>query len=116
MGEWRAKRRGAAEWEALIGRWERGGLSQAGFCEREGVELSTFRYWRWRLRREGGEAPLPVGGRLVAVRVREEPAVPSASAMSGLRLTLPSGLGIEVGRGFDEATLRRLLAALGTCG
>jgi transposase len=111
MGETGIGRRSAGQWKALIERYERGTATQARFCEREGVAPSTFQYWRRRLREEAASASAPsAAGRLVAVQVREEPRTATAT---GLRLVLPSGVGIEVRPDFDAATLRRVVEVLG---
>jgi hypothetical protein len=46
------RRRGAGQWQCLIEAFEAGGDSQAVFCRRRGLALSTFQYWRRRLRAE----------------------------------------------------------------
>ena len=42
-------RRSAQEWRKLLERCERGGQSHREFCEREGLALSTFQWWRRKL-------------------------------------------------------------------
>jgi transposase-like protein len=111
MADWASMRRGPEQWRRLIERYERGTLTQARFCEREGIAPSTFQYWRRRLREEAGDCVAPSGAeRLVEVRVREEPREPAGT---GLRIVLPSGLSIAVEAGFDAATLQRVLEILG---
>ena len=60
------------QWKALIERYERGSVTQACFCAREGVAMSSSRPLaaasaRQAARRRRGER------RLIAVQVREEP-------------------------------------------
>ena len=111
MGETGTGRRSIGQWKTLIERYERGSVTQARFCAREGVATSTFQYWRRRLREAAAGAATPGGsGRLIAVQVREEP---PRAADTGLRLVLPSGVGIDVRADFDAATLRRVVAVLG---
>jgi hypothetical protein len=38
-----------ADWNKRIAAWQRSGLSQRLFCERQGLALSTFQWWRKRL-------------------------------------------------------------------
>ena len=45
-------RRSASEWRALIRAFSRGDVTRKQFCDRHGVALSTFDWWRSRLRRE----------------------------------------------------------------
>lgn len=42
-------RRSAQEWSRLLERFEGGGQSHREFCEREGLALSTFQWWRRKL-------------------------------------------------------------------
>jgi hypothetical protein len=75
------------------------------------VAVSTFQYWRRRLREKAASGSAPSApARLVSVQVREEPRTATAT---GLRLILPSGVGIEVQTDFDPATLRRVVEVLG---
>lgn len=46
--------RGAAQWKAILARYEESGLSQECFCAEQGLALSTFCNWRSRLRADGG--------------------------------------------------------------
>ena len=50
----RRTRRSAAEWRAIMARYEASGLSGEGFCEAEGIGKSAF--WRWRRRLADGDA------------------------------------------------------------
>ena len=38
-------------WERRIEAWQRSGLSQREFCAKRGLALSTFQWWRAKLRR-----------------------------------------------------------------
>lgn len=42
-------RRSANDWQAITERQRVSGLSQAAFCQREGIALSTFARWKQRL-------------------------------------------------------------------
>ena len=42
-------RRSAQEWRKILARCERGGQSHREFCEKEGLALSTFQWWRRKL-------------------------------------------------------------------
>jgi hypothetical protein len=101
-------RRSPAEIERLLSEYEASGLSQATFCGQKGLSLATLA--RYRKRR----APLPAApaGRWVAVDVAGGRKGPDTEASSGLTLALPRGWRIEIGRGFDAGTLRRLVGAL----
>jgi len=47
-------RRTESEWEAIIERFEKSGLSAAAFCRREKISKNTFSKWKARL--EAGSA------------------------------------------------------------
>jgi hypothetical protein len=38
------------DWTRHIKNWEASGLSQRAYCEREGLKISTFDYWRRQIR------------------------------------------------------------------
>ena len=49
-------RRSAQDWRKILARLEQGGQSQREFCQREGLALSTFPWWRrkrGRVQRDG---------------------------------------------------------------
>ena len=50
-------RRSRAQWQALLARSARSGLSVAEFCRREGVSTASFYTWRKRLGAEAAEVP-----------------------------------------------------------
>ncbi len=39
-------------WQAHIRQWKESGLSQQRYCEERGLALSTFQWWRSRLKKE----------------------------------------------------------------
>jgi len=41
-----------SDWEALIGKFERSGLSRQRFCAEAEIPMSSFGYWRRKLRGE----------------------------------------------------------------
>lgn len=50
-------RRGESEWRAILSAFAGSGLSQKAFCEREGLAVSTFQYWKRRLAKDEAAAP-----------------------------------------------------------
>jgi len=48
--------RARGEWEELIGQFERSGLSRQRFCAEASLSVSSFDYWRRKLRREQSSA------------------------------------------------------------
>lgn len=58
MAKKRRVRQGRDYWTRVIAKFERRGLSHDAFCEREKLNVGTFRTWLYRLRGEGAiEAP-----------------------------------------------------------
>ena len=49
-----ADERKFTEWRSRLARHAKSGLTVAGFCEREGVAVATFHYWRRKC--QGGAA------------------------------------------------------------
>lgn len=104
------------QWQRIVEGWAASGLTQKQYCARHGVSVASFHQWRERLR--GGADPqdraLPGGVaepiRWLPVALQDAPLTPAAGA--GLTLVLASGMRLEVGPGFEVATLRRLLAVL----
>jgi hypothetical protein len=101
-------------WRGLLDERCQSGLSTGEFCRQRGLALWQFYYWHGRLAGppQGGVA---AGRDDTAGAGAEEllfaPVVlPSGGA--GLRLRL-GGLEVEVAPDFDEATLKRLLRAMG---
>lgn len=86
-------------WREVLEQWRQSGLKRAAFCRERGLTVWQLRYWHRRL---AGKEPSGSG---VFARVR-------SVGGSGVRLRL-CGLELEVEPGFDEATLKRLLRALG---
>ena len=90
----RARRRYTDEQRsAALARFDRGDLSQAEFCRRAGIRVSTFSLWR----RSGGAA------RQVRPRMPgfAEVRLSAPAATSAVTLHLPSGARLEVATGSD---------------
>jgi hypothetical protein len=100
----RGRRRTREEADGIAAAYEASELGQAEFCEQRGVALKTLARYLTRYRREhrGMDVPrwIPVE---VAAKHRD------AAVLS---VVLDGGRRIEVKRGFDAETLRRLLVAL----
>jgi len=105
------ERRTPQQWARLVEEYEVSGHSQRRFCTEHGIGQSSLRYWRRRLEQgsgaEGGQAS--PGVRLVALKVLDDA---PARADSGLVVVSPRGVRVEIARGFDTATLARVLATL----
>jgi hypothetical protein len=106
------QRRSHAESEQLVDAFEASGLRRREFCLKHGVALGTLDFWRKRRRQERSTAASG-GNRLVAVELAGLPGRRSMeTAGGGLVVVVSEGRRIEVSRGFDVATLERLLDVL----
>ena len=77
-----------------------------------GLNPSTLRHWAWRFaKEERSEGDIPQRMRFASVRRVTSPATgsPTPSAASPTFTVAVGPVRIEVGHGFDEGTLRRLL-------
>ena len=99
----RRRYRSRKEAEQLAAEFEGSGLRQEEFCERNDVSRNALARYVKRYRRREADA----GQRWVGVEVAA-----SGATGSGLSVALGGGRRIEVGRGFDAATLRQLVTAL----
>lgn len=90
-----SSRRSASEWHAIVAAYADSGMSQKAFCQREGLALSTFQYWKRRLR---------------ADEVHSAPASESSPAVIDLGALddRPAGWEVEIALGDGVSlTLRR---------
>ena len=105
----RRPRRSALAIQQLVEEFVESGLGASEFCRRHGVVLNTLnRYLR--KRREAGSAG--AGGALVAVELSGASPLPGQDTSSVLAVVLSPKRRIEVGKGFDAATLARLVTVL----
>ncbi len=117
----RSRARNRARWLRHVRAFAGSGLSVAADCRREGLQGNSFR--RWQLVFRDSDEDLESGEDLVgpdcvaAVKSLEalfaEVAVPSPSVeASPIEVVLAGERRIRVAPGFDEETLRRVVAAL----
>ena len=86
--------RRAAEMKRVVEEYEKSGVTRREFCQRRGMAVTTFDYWRREL---GGKPKL----------VKVEVAAPEPA--THFRLSLANGRGIESEWRFAEADLARLI-------
>jgi transposase-like protein len=104
-----AERRTREEIRQIVAEFATSGMQQSEFCRSRGISRSTLdRHLRKQRAQDQGSR---AGNRLLAVEIRTARGS-SVSNGSGLVVAVRSGRKIEVNRGFDEATLERLLAVL----
>jgi hypothetical protein len=95
-------------WSAHISTWKLSRLSQIEYCRRHELKFHQFVYWRRKFCRKPA-APLS----LVQVPATAVAQVSGYRLQpAALRLALAADLSIEVGPGFDPATLRELVTVL----
>ena len=93
----------------MVAEFEASGLRRREFCDKHGLAVSTLDAYRKRQRR----APAETAGRGRWLAVELSGMRQAGDEVgSGLALGLPGGRRIEIGRGFDAETLRRLVGAL----
>ncbi len=98
-------RRNASEWRALMRGFSQGGETRTQFCRRHGVALSTFDWWRRRLRSEptpravANTTPPQEAGVLFVELTREQQPVAAVSAGWDVELELGRGVFVRLRRG-----------------
>jgi hypothetical protein len=102
-------RRTPAEIEQIAAAFAGSGLNRTEFCRRQHLGLGTLNRYLQRKRQEGERGR--VSGGLVAVEVAGTK-VGTQDPGCGLTVVLASGRRVEVERGFDAATLQRLVLLL----
>ena len=94
-------RRSASEWRALMRAFSQSGETRAQFCERHGLSLSTFAWWRSHLRRESTAVPETIPSTASALFVelaQEDKPVAAQLARWDVELELGSGVFLRVRR------------------
>jgi hypothetical protein len=104
-----AKRRTREEIRQIVSEFATSGMQQSEFCGSRGISRSTLDRHLRKQRAQNQRSR--AGNRLLEVEIRTATGR-SASTSSGLVVGLTSGRRIEVNRGFDAATLERLLTVL----
>lgn len=94
-------------WRKHIDEWLRSGLSQQDYCRSNGLALSSFGYWRRKLKSR--ESAKPCFYPLVVAT--EANAETGGHDKSGLRVML-GRFAIEIGDQFSPGVLQKLVTAL----
>lgn len=105
------RRRSRGEAEQLVREYEASGLTRQAFCAERGVSVTSLDKYR----RRHGDGSSAAPGRMVAVELvtgLEKTAQTAAERCGALVVESRNGRRIAVGRGFDAATLERLLTVL----
>ena len=105
-----AKRRTREEILQIVSEFATSGMPQSEFCGSRGISRSTLdRHLR---KQRAHDQASRAGNRLLAVEVRTASGSSAGHHGGGLVVKLTNGRRIEVNRGFDGATLERLLTVL----
>jgi hypothetical protein len=92
-------------WQEQIDQQLQSKMSQAQYCDQNGLKLSQFTYWKYKNSKKAADdvtfVPVPFTGFR-----------PSATGGTSLNLITTTGHRIEVCPGFDPATLKQLIAVL----
>jgi transposase-like protein len=105
------RRRSPAEIQQIVGEFAQSGLRRTEFCRRHGMTLGTLHRYLQRMRAQGETHSTVATSGLVPVELAS-----TSERESGCGLTVVLGRGrrIEVGTGFDVATLEQLIRVLET--
>ena len=92
-------------WQEHLAQWRASGMSQGAYCRQPGLRLAQFGYWKKRLLTARAPATTPATPGFIAVQM--------AAASATLTVVLNDHLRVEVRPGFDPATRRAVIQALG---
>jgi hypothetical protein len=100
--------------EEVIEAWRQSGMTKKEFARRFHAKTYRLEHWDRRLRKEKASKQMPVTLHPVKVTPsrRLEPSH-AARTGPGVEMVLPSGAVLRINDGFDVATLRRVLEAVG---
>lgn len=100
---------GREAWRKRVERWRDSGLTAREFATETGLNANTLQWWSSRLAREGGRKPAARRHRAWPKFIEVGGTAPSTGATLEL---VVSDTVVRVPAGFDEATLRRVLAVV----
>lgn len=111
----RTKSKGSVYWQETVEAWSRSGLSQVEYCRRHELTLSTFRWWRRKLRDRAVSLPNKISSKVVNHSFLPVHLLEPQSHHSFIEIHLPGERRIQVTPGFDPETLKKVLAVLDAC-
>lgn len=95
-------------WERRVAEWHASGEASTTFTRGKDYSASALRYWARRLEQEGWRDGRPAATPLRIARVVRE----GDGAGAGPLVVEVGGARVSVGRGFDRAVLRDVVAVL----
>lgn len=105
----------AAAWRRRMAQWQSSGMSQSGYCRRQGLALSTFQYWRKRVGEAAGrDGAAGNGSAFIPVDVKESSALvaPLPFDLWACEVVAPGGVRVRLRKRPGLAGLRRVVAVL----
>ena len=104
-------------WNAVFSDFRRSGLTQAQFCRQRDISLASFRYHFYKPRsskpaRSDDYSSSSADHGFLPVTILPDPILSSTASQPHLELILSNGRRIAVAPGFDDQTLRRLIAVV----
>jgi len=97
------------QWRQHVKVWRESGLSQADYCQQQGLNRKTFSVWT---RRVQGDLSLDKGTPLELLPVQLEPSAPVASTPTSVMLRLANGVQLELSTAASPGWLAELLRCL----
>jgi hypothetical protein len=100
----------------VVGAWRDSGMTMREFALGHGLPLKRLENWSCKLRKKDKAKPkeplqfLPIE---VAAPTEVSPAADERHGSDSMELSLPAGIRVTLGTGFDAAALKRLLEAVG---
>ena len=98
-----------AQWQRHVEVWRESGLSQADYCQRQGLNRKTFSVWT---RRVQGDLSLDKDTSLELLPIQLEPSAPVASIPASVMLRLVNGVQLELSTAVSPGWLAELLRCL----
>ena len=100
-------------WMYHINNWETSGLSQAKYCKRNNLALSTFSYRRSKINKKPETSVELVQIKSTPVHIPVSPQPTQNQAGVPLKLKIRNTIEIEVADGFSPYTLKHVMGVLG---
>jgi len=97
------------QWRQHVKVWRESGLSQADYCQQQGLNRKTFSVWT---RRVQGDLSLDKGTPLELLPVQLEPSALVASTPTSVMLRLANGVQLELSTAASPGWLAELLRCL----
>ena len=103
-----AKNRIKGFWQGHIAACDKSDLNQTAYCAKYNIALSTFGYWKRKLRRSTSNNQV-----FYPLSIPAEKPVTPAKESQGVNITLGDGrFSIEVDKGFSTTTLSQVITTL----